>query len=207
MIPIAYFFYKNKGKKPSHEQAKLLTHFFWRCSLGGRYSASLESRVAQDVGRIDEILTGKAPLYDWPVHTQPEFILANGWFAPARAFVKAILCIYASSQPRSFDNNAIVNIANDSLKRANSRNYHHFFPRAYLSKKGIPDRLANNILNITMIDAHLNKNQIRAKFGTCLDSFFHSLAYFLSRILWRKARGRTSCRMIMTDFCSDGRRE
>ena len=162
MIPFAYFFYKNNGKKPNHEQARLLTDFFWRCSLGGRYSVSLESRLAQDIGRIDEILKGATPTYDWPVHTEPEFILANGWFTPARAFIKAILCIYASFQPRSFDNNAIVNIANDSLKRANSRNYHHFFPRAYLRKNGVEDRLANNVVNITMIDAHLNKNQIRA---------------------------------------------
>ena len=163
IIPFAYFFIKNNGKKPNAAQARLLTDFFWRCSIGGRYSSSFESRVATDLARIDKILAGKAPAYDWPTHTDPEFLLANGRFAPSRAFVKAILCIYASFQPRSFDNNGIVQVANDTLKRANSRNYHHFFPRAYLQKKGVSDAAANNVFNITIIDAHLNKNQIRAR--------------------------------------------
>lgn len=163
VIPFAYFFHKNGGKKPTIDQARLLTDFFWRCSLGGRYSTSFESRVTADLTKIDKILKGKAPTYDWPTQIDPEFLLANGRFAPSRAFVKAILCIYASFQPRSFDNNGIVAIANDALKRANSRNYHHFFPRAYLKKIGVPDSRANSVFNITMIDAHLNKNQIRAR--------------------------------------------
>ncbi|OCB23919.1 DUF262 domain-containing protein [Mycobacterium intracellulare] len=163
IIPFAYFFHKNKGKKPNATQSPLLTDFFWRCSLGGRYSSSFESRVTADLARIDRILANRAPTYDWPTRTEPEFLLANGRFAPSRAFVKAILCIYASSHPRSFDNNGIVQVANDTLKRANSRNYHHFFPRAYLKKLGISDAAANNVFNITIIDAHLNKNQIRAR--------------------------------------------
>ncbi|WP_428342374.1 GmrSD restriction endonuclease domain-containing protein [Mycobacterium sp.] len=162
-IPFAYFFHKNAGKKPTADQARLLTDFFWRCGIGGRYSSSFESRAAADLAKIDKILKGEAPTYDWPTQVDPEFLLANGRFAPSRAFVKAILCIYASFQPRSFDNNGIVAIANDALKRANSRNYHHFFPLAYLKKIGVSDSRANNLFNITMIDAHLNKNQIRAR--------------------------------------------
>lgn len=163
MIPFAYFFHTNGGKKPTAVQADLLTDFFWRCSLGARYSTSFESRVTTDLTKIDAIRACKTPAYDWPTHTEPEFLLANGRFAPSRAFVKAILCVYASFQPRSFDNNGIVAIANDALKRANSRNYHHFFPRAYLKKLGVTDSRANNIFNITIIDDHLNKHQIRAK--------------------------------------------
>lgn len=162
VIPFAYIFYKNNGKKPNAKQAQLLTDFCWRCSLGGRYSSSFESRVAADLSKIDLILTDKAPQYDWPTRTDADFLLANGRFSPSRAFIKAILCVYASFQPRSFDNNGIVYIANDTLKRANSRNYHHFFPRAHLKKLGIPDGEANNVFNISIIDDHLNKNQIRA---------------------------------------------
>lgn len=163
VIPFAYFFYMNDGKRPTSEQGRLLADFFWRCSLGGRYSSSFESRVTADLGKINDILKGVDPTYDWPTRVDPEFLLASGRFAPSRAFVKAILCVYASFQPRSFDNNGIVAIANDTLKRANSRNYHHFFPRAHLKKLGVSDLRANNVFNITIIDDHLNKNQIRAR--------------------------------------------
>lgn len=163
IIPFAYFFHQNGGKKPSATQARLLTDFFWRCSIGGRYSSHLESSLGADLGRIESILHGQAPTYDWPTHIDAQFLRTNGRFAPSRAFVKAILCIYASFQPRSFDNNNIVAVANDTLKRANSRNYHHFFPKAHLKKIGVSDADANSVFNITIIDDHLNKHQIRAK--------------------------------------------
>jgi hypothetical protein len=56
-----------------------------------------------------------------------------------------------------------VRISNDWLKQANSRNYHHFFPRAYLKKKGEEEFYINHIVNITIVDDFLNKNLIRAK--------------------------------------------
>ena len=65
--------------------------------------------------------------------------------------------------PLSFGDNGIVNINNDWLKQANSKNYHHFFPRAFLKKAGISDDDANNIVNITIVDDYLNKQEIGAK--------------------------------------------
>ena len=60
-----------------------------------------------------------------------------------------------------------VNINNGWLKIASSRNYHHFFPKAYLEKKisDWDDRYfwANHILNITIVDDYLNKREIGAK--------------------------------------------
>jgi len=49
------------------------------------------------------------------------------------------------------------------LKQANSKNYHHFFPRAYLAKKHIEDWRVNHIANITIVDDFLNKREIRDK--------------------------------------------
>jgi len=59
LVPFAYFFYRHKDK-PDGDALKRLRDFFWRCSLGGRYSVSVESKLAQDIGRIDAILSGKA---------------------------------------------------------------------------------------------------------------------------------------------------
>ncbi len=160
LVPFAYFFYR-KNERPNSTQKRLLEDFFWRCSLGRRYSVSVESRLAQDRYRIDSILEGKSPEYDWGVDVSPEFLIQNGLFSPNRSFVKAILCIYAYHEPKSFEDNAKVHIGNAWLKQANSRNYHHFFPKAYLKKKGFTDRDSNSVLNITIVDEYLNKRQIR----------------------------------------------
>ena len=77
--------------------------------------------------------------------------------------MKAILCIYVAHDPRSFSDDGAVTVSNDWLKQANSRNYHHFFPKAFLRKKGYTPREINHVANITLVDGFLNKNVIRDK--------------------------------------------
>ncbi len=70
---------------------------------------------------------------------------------------------FAYQIPKSFKDNSLVNISNYWLKQANSKNYHHFFPRAYLGKHGVDENRINNIVNITIVDDYLNKREIKAK--------------------------------------------
>ena len=162
LVPFSYYFFHHNDN-PNAEQRKSLEDFFWRVSLGGRYSSSVESKLAQDVRRIDEILASRSPDYDWGIDISPRFILENGWFNTGRSFVKAILCLYAHRAPKSFKDNSVVNIRNNWLKQSNSKNYHHFFPRSYLAKKGEEEWRINNIVNITIVDDYLNKREIGAK--------------------------------------------
>src|SRR5205823_6449580 len=136
VIPFAYFFSRHPDK-PTGNQQRFLQDFFWRVSLGGRYSQSLETRVAQDISKVDRILKGKLPNYDWAIHVSPEFIKNNGYFSSTRSFVKAILCVLAHKEPKSFVDNSIVRLDNAFLKQANSKNYHHFFPKSWLEKVGV----------------------------------------------------------------------
>ncbi|NOZ58674.1 MAG: hypothetical protein GXO66_03740, partial [Euryarchaeota archaeon] len=55
-----------------------------------------------------------------------------------------------------------VILDNSWLIRSNSRNYHHFFPKAYLKRIGKLD-IANVLANITFVDDYLNKREIGAK--------------------------------------------
>ena len=162
IVPFAYFFSKHNDK-PLGDMQKRLQDFFWRVSLTGRYSYSLESRIAQDLKRIDLILEGNDVTYDQPVDLTPEFIMENGTFNAGRSYIKALLCLLTHAQPKSFADSALVTISNDWLKQANSRNYHHFFPKAYLKKTIGDDWRMNHIANITIVDDFLNKRVIRDK--------------------------------------------
>ena len=101
------------------------------------------------------------------MNTSAEFIEDNGWFSASRSYIKAILSIYAFHQPKSFNDNSIVQISNYWLKIATSKNYHHFFPKAFLKIQIADwensDFYANHILNITIVDDYLNKREIGAK--------------------------------------------
>ncbi|MEI6947321.1 DUF262 domain-containing protein [Paraflavisolibacter sp. H34] len=165
IVPFAYFFYYHKDN-PTGDKKNYLEDFFWRCAISGRYTSGVEGKLAQDIKKIEQILQNKLPKYEWAIDVSPEFIKKYGWFSAGRSFIKAILCLYAYKQPRSFNTNAIVNISNYWLKQANSKNYHHFFPKSYLNKnlswenKGF---YINHILNITIVDDFLNKREIAAK--------------------------------------------
>ena len=161
VVLFAYFFYHHKGK-PYGDKQRYLNDFFWRISLSGRYSSAVESKLAQDVKRIDKILNDEIPEYGWPIDSSADFIKRNGRFSVGRSYIKAILCIYAYQGPKSFDNNAHVNISNSWLKQTNSKNYHHFFPKAYLKRSGVDDEEINHVLNITIVDDYLNKREIKA---------------------------------------------
>lgn len=162
IVPFTYFFYNSKVK-PTGIKQKYLRDYFWRCALSGRFSSSVETKLGQDIRRIDKILEDTLPDYDWTIDISCDSILNNGWFSAGRSYIKAILCIYAYQQPKSFNDNSIVNISNNWLKQANSKNYHHFFPKSYLEKKNIDYFKVNHIANITIVDDFLNKREIGSK--------------------------------------------
>jgi hypothetical protein len=164
LVPLTYFFIRNEGKHPTALQNKLLTQYFFWSGLTKRFNSAVESKLAQDILRMDSILKGEAPTYG-PEDTldMTEERLKYYWFSTNDGFCKAILCILAYQQPKSFESNAIVHLDNSWLKQVNSKNYHHFFPRSYLEKHGVEGWKANSIANITIIDDFLNKREIKAK--------------------------------------------
>ena len=85
LAPFGYFFYQHPDR-PSAEQKKFLEDFFWRVALAGRYSSGVESKLAQDIRRMDSVLKGESPEYDWSIDLSPKFILENGWFNVGRSF-------------------------------------------------------------------------------------------------------------------------
>ena len=163
IVPFAYYFYHHPDK-PIDIQQDQLRDYFWRCVLTSRFSSAAESKVTQDIKCMDDILSGNTPEYDMPPVDISTATLGNrGYFSSGSAFIKGMLCILAYHEPKSFADNAIVKIANDWLKQANSKNYHHFFPRAYMRKvhPEIEDWRVNHIANITIVDDFLNKRSIR----------------------------------------------
>jgi hypothetical protein len=161
LVPFSYFFYYHKDK-PQGNQIKYLEEFFWRASLSFRYSSSTESKLAQDIKRIDEILNGNRPKYDdIKVYLESPQELIDTPFSAGNSYCKAVLCLLAYHEPKDFHTNGKVILDNSYLKVANSKNYHHFFPKKFLKKSGI--RNENSIVNITFVSADLNKRKIGAK--------------------------------------------
>ena len=182
LVPFTYYFYQHKDKPLGNQQA-LLQDYFWRVVLNSRFSNSLETKVGQDIRRIDKILRNVQPDYEEPVDITADYISEHGWFATGTAYIKGLLCLLAYQQPQSFADNALVNINNSWLKQANSKNYHHFFPKAYLKKRGEDMFWINHIANITIVDDFLNKRSIRDRAPSRYIAEFQSVNPHLNRAL------------------------
>ena len=156
VVPFAYFFYMHK-KQPAGETKQHLKDFFWMCAFSSRYMDGLNISLAFDIKRIKAILDGKKPEFNWRVNTSPEHIDVIGTFNLGKKshYIKAILCVLASLDPLSFKTNTPVALS-DALTKSGARNYHHFFPQAYLRDVGNAKE-ANHIANITILDAETNQ--------------------------------------------------
>ena len=163
LVPLTYFFINNDGEMPSPRQGKLLTQYFWWASLTNRFSSAVETKIAQDLERMDAVLAGRVPDYRGEELHLTMDDLRWHWFSTGDAFCKAIICLYAYFIPRSFENDGLVKLDNSWLKVASSKNYHHFFPKSYLRRADFKDWQANSVLNITIVDDYLNKRKIRAQ--------------------------------------------
>jgi hypothetical protein len=162
LVPFAYFFLHNGQRGPDTAQAKLLEEFFWRAALSERYSGTVDTSLAQDIRRIDDILKSARPSYDdIRVQLEGPNELINREFRTSSSYCKAILCLLAQQEPKDFDSNIKVTLGNAWLKVGNSKNYHHFFPKDFLKKRGVGNE--NSLMNITLVSEHLNKAKIRAR--------------------------------------------
>jgi hypothetical protein len=159
LVPLTYFFRKTKNRKPNQEQTLLLEQFFYWVGVTQRYSAGSEAKIAEDLSRVGKIASGKRSKYRPADLTIDPESIALVEFSAGNAFCKAVLCLLASNQPKSFDTNGTVLLDNSNLKIASSRNYHHFFPKKWLSEME-PDVEPNLLANITLLDGYSNKHRI-----------------------------------------------
>ena len=162
LLPLTYFFFSIQNKKPNNKQARLLEQFVYWVGLTERYSSATESKIGEDLNKMEQIIKGLQPNYPSTELTVTPEEIAERRFSAGNAYCKTILCLFAYQQPLSFDNNDIVNLDNSNLKIASSRNYHHFFPKAYLNRLNNGAE-PNLVANITLIDGYSNKHKIGGK--------------------------------------------
>lgn len=163
LIPLAYFFSRHPYNPSGEAKARLIDLFF-RIGLGERYSGPVETNLAQDLKVVDDIIAGRPSTFDWGVGTSAEFILKNGAFRAGKAYIKTLLCVLASAGPKSFRTGGKISLGNTMLKHRNGKNYHHFFPVAFVQKH-LPSVAypVNHVGNITLVDGDLNRRAISAR--------------------------------------------
>ena len=98
--------------------------------------------------------------YEWSEPVTRKYI-RDSTFTASHAFSKTVMALLATRQPRKYDSGDLVNLRNDFMRRADSLNFHHIFPKAHLKAQQYEYWEINRILNISLVDEFLNKSTIR----------------------------------------------
>ncbi len=164
-VPVALFYHFKPKGKPNARQSALLHEFFWRVALTGYYSNAVETKLNADLARIRKIVDEERLRYEAPLSDAEDALdpsdMTEKEFRAGNSFSKAVLCALAHMRPRSFDTGGDVALDNAWMRRGDSKNFHHVFPRAWLRKKGYDDWQGNSVVNISLVDDILNKRKIR----------------------------------------------
>jgi len=167
IVPIAYFFYKNDFQDPTLEQMEQIQKYFFRSALSFRFSSGVEAKLNNDFKIMESIIRNEEvdfareiPLpFSLNIEDLTQMLIQTN-FTTSSSFCTAILDIYAYFEPKRFNDNSQVRLDNSWLHISTSKNFHHFFPKAYLRKIG-KSQFENSIINITFVDDYLNKRIIR----------------------------------------------
>lgn len=165
LVPLTWFFIRKAGHGVSSREHRLLRQYVYWASLSNRFTSSVETKVAADLKKMEAILKSEIPEYaSEEITIRPEDLVWRG-FSVGDAFCKAIICLLSEKEPRHFNTNGKVQLDNSWLKASSSKNYHHFFPRAFLKKppRNYEHWQTNSMMNIVLVDDYLNKRVIKAK--------------------------------------------
>lgn len=163
LIPLTWFFIQKDHAPANTRENHFLRQYVYWASLTNRFTSAIETKITADLKRMKAILDGDKPDYHGEEITVEKEKLMWHSFSTGDAFCKAIICLLSYKNPKQFNTSARVLLDNSNLKASTSKNYHHFFPRAFLRRNGFDDSRNNSIMNIVLVDDYLNKRKIKAR--------------------------------------------
>lgn len=159
LIPLCAYFSRNQSHGVPIEDRAVLLRWFWRTAFTHRYSGNPSQRIKQDViAAIQLRETRQTTLDSIPAEINSDFYLGNT-FSNRTVATKAFILQLAARAPRSFIGGRAMSL-DEVLSEPNRREYHHCFPRAYLSKRGDQEEREYNVnclANFAFLNRHENR--------------------------------------------------
>lgn len=144
-----------KVPTPNAGQLRSIVRWFWRTSLSGHFGGWNTGMMADDHAGVSLFVTTGAEI---PVSTPlpGSDLWLTKQFRGNNAHAKLLAIILAHHHP--FDLLTGLRIDTDkALAWTNSKEFHHFFPDAYLRTKGEVPRRRNCLANFVMLSSNSNK--------------------------------------------------
>lgn len=142
--------------RPSSDQYKAITTWFWRSSLSGYFAGWNTGMMNSDLIELNDFVAGKKKelkIYD----TKPSNdIWIKRTFRSNNAHSKLYAIFLAYQHPIDLLTGQRIDI-DKALSWINQKEFHHFFPQAFLKAQGYNATEINCLANIIFLSSSSNK--------------------------------------------------
>jgi hypothetical protein len=141
---------------PTATQFAEISRWFWRTAVGGYFSGWNTGNMADDLETVRAFASGTTKTLPVRVPNPGTSVWLNQAFRINTAHAKILAMLLAKNHPVDLVNGAAIDV-DRALYQGNSREFHHFFPRAWLESRRVTQRRINVLANFVMLTAASNK--------------------------------------------------
>ncbi len=141
---------------PTAAQYQAISRWFWRSAASGYFSGWNTGQMASDLRSIGDFADGLKTEIEIDATIPGKDIWKERQFRANTAHAKLLAIILAHANPIDLLTGTKIDTVK-ALSWSNTKEFHHFFPRAFLKSKGVAMAQANSLANIVMLTSVSNK--------------------------------------------------
>ncbi|WBB70596.1 DUF262 domain-containing protein [Micromonospora sp. WMMD812] len=141
--------------KPSSAQYDALRRWFWLTASGEYFKGWSEAQMTQDAQAIAAFARGETGEVDTVAALPRSALWRHSAFSKRNAPSKLLALILAYADPLDLLTGQRIDVGR-ALSWQNDKEFHHFFPRAFLRARGVSGARANVCGNLVMLTSNSN---------------------------------------------------
>jgi hypothetical protein len=141
---------------PSAKQWGDIEQWFWRTGISGYFGGWNSGSMASDLAAVASFADGTAKNIAIEIPKPSSQLWATRAFRLNNAHSKILALMLAYQMPRDFLTGQAIDVA-EALSWQNSKEFHHFFPQAFLKKLGVTSSKASALANMVYLSSASNK--------------------------------------------------
>jgi hypothetical protein len=140
---------------PNALQLEEITRWFWTTTLSGYFGGWDSGQMTQDTRRIRSFAKGESDSLGAPALIPTAAVWKVKPFRTNSAVSKMLALMFGHETPLDLLNGQTIDV-DKSLAWSNDKEFHHFFPQAYLARNGVGASGSNVVANIVLLTSASN---------------------------------------------------
>lgn len=141
---------------PTAQQWRAIENWFWRSSISGYFSGWNSGMMAADLSSVIEFAGGNLDALDKGFSAPAPAMWVSRSFRVNNAHSKILAIVLAYQVPKDIVTGVAIDVSK-ALAWQNAKEFHHFFPQAYLKSRGVPSGRISSLANMIYLSSASNK--------------------------------------------------